>query len=404
MTSTPTGVPGIRPRRPLVYEVDQPLQVPVRRVRQYAVAEIEHVTVAHRRAVEDALGRRFDRFPRGGADRRIEVALDRPVGADSLPGAIERDAPVDADRVAPGIPHRVEQLARPNAEVDRRDREVLQHRAGPRLHRRLIVIWAQGPGPRVEQLHDLRAGLDLREQVRAGDLRQRAHQRCPRGRGLEHHRLRPRVVARRTALDQVAGERERSAGEPDQRHVELLAEEPDRLERVGLVGLGFELAKTRYTGLVADRIVHDRPDAGLDPDANADRLDRHHDVREHDRGVQRDPPKRLQGELDREVRPTNGIQDVAVAPELAVLRQVAAGLAHEPHRRPVDGFAAQGPQEAVVHGLTGYGVPGRRPCPLPRRCVTKPGDGWHEPGSALARTPAWRSPAGGRWRRAANGV
>src|SRR5690606_15386772 len=40
----------------------------------------------------------------------------------------------------------------------------------------------------------------------------------------------------------------------------------------------------------------------------------------------------------------------------AILRQVASGLAHQPDRRAVDGFAAQGTQEAIV--LQGGGQSG----------------------------------------------
>ena len=89
------------------------------------MTEVEDVAVAVRRAVEDLGGGAFDRVPRRDADRGIEVALDRAVEADPLPGAVERDPPVHPDRVAAGVAHRRQELAGPHAEVDRGHREVL---------------------------------------------------------------------------------------------------------------------------------------------------------------------------------------------------------------------------------------------------------------------------------------
>ena len=53
------------------------------------------------------------------------------------------------------------------------------------------------------------------------------------------------------------------------------------------------------------------------------------------------------------------VEDVAVAAQLAILGEVAARLAHEPHGRAIHGLAAAGAQEPVGGGgsLTpsGYG-------------------------------------------------
>ena len=289
--------------------------------------------------------------------------------ADPFPRPIERDAPVHADRVAAGVAHRRQELAGPHAEVDRGHREVREHPRRPRLHRPLVVARRERPRPRVEQLHRLCTGLDLREQVGARDRRERIHQRRPRGGVVVHQRLRPDVVARRAALDQVARERERRAGEPDQRDRELLAQEADRLGDVGLVHVGLERAEPRDAGRVPDRLVDDRTDARLDPDGDPDRRDRHHDVGEHDRRVQRHPPEGLQGELDGELRLADRLEDVPVTAELPVLGQVPARLAHEPDRGAVDGLAPERAKESVVHGpkdTDGYG--GRRTAPGDRTC------------------------------------
>ena len=165
-----------------------------------------------------------------------------------------------------------------------------------------------------------------------------------------HERLRPRVVARRTALDQVAREGERRAGEPDQRHVQLLPQQTDRLEQVRLVDLRFERAEPIEVARGADGLVDDGPRPGLDANADPDRRERDHDVAEHDRGVERHPAERLERDLDGQLRVATGLEDVSLATELAVFGQVAPGLAHEPHGREVHGLAAQRAQEAIVHG------------------------------------------------------
>ena len=160
------------------------------------------------------------------------------------------------------------------------------------------------------------------------------------------------MVARRAALDEIAGEGERRAGEPDERHVKLLAQQPDRLEQVRLVGLRFERAEPVEVACRADRLVDDRPRPRLDANADPDRRERNHDVAEHDRGIQRHPAERLERDLDGELRVPTGLQDVALATQLAVFGQVPPGLAHEPHGRAVHRFAPQRTQEAIVHGAS----------------------------------------------------
>jgi hypothetical protein len=191
-----------------------------------------------------------------------------------------------------------------------------------------------------------------------------------------HQGLRARVVPRGSALDEVAREREGRAGEPDQRDPQLLAEQADRLEGERFVHLGFEGAEPSHTARVADRVLHHRAETGFDPNRHADRRERDHDVREHDRGVERHPPERLEGELDGELGRPDDLEDVAIPAQLPVLGQVSAGLAHEPHRGAVDGFAPEGAQESVVHGPqdTEEG-----PAPV------REDDGRHERGTLLGR-------------------
>ena len=269
--------------------------------------------------------------------------------ADALPREVERHAPVDADRVAAGLAHAAQQFPGADPEVDRRDRQIVEDPTDPRQHRSPVVVGGERPDPRVEQLHGLRAGLGLREQVRARDLRERVHEGGP-GLGFAVHQgLRLGVVARGTALDEVARERERRAGEPDERDVELLAEEPDRLEGVRLVRLGLERPETAEALRVPDRLGHDGPDARFDAHVDPDRRERRNDVAEHDRRIEGHAAERLQGDLDGQLGLADRLEDVSLPPGLAVLGEVPAGLAHEPDRGPVDRLAPERSEETVVH-------------------------------------------------------
>ena len=70
----------------------------------------------------------------------------------------------------------------------------------------------------------------------------------------------------------------------------------------GHVRLRLERSQPRHVGGGADGVVHDGPHAGLDPDGDAHRRERHHDVAEQDRRVDRHPAERLQRDLDDQVR------------------------------------------------------------------------------------------------------
>ena len=61
----------------------------------------------------------------------------------------------------------------------------------------------------------------------------------------------------------------------------------------------------------------------------------------------RHPAQRLQRDLGGLLGGAARLEDVAIAAQLAVLGQVAAGLAHEPHRRAIHGLAPQRAEETI---------------------------------------------------------
>ncbi len=294
--------------------------------------------------------------------RRVEVALHglaRPDPADRL---VERHPPVDPDDVGPGLPHVVQQLPRPDAEVDARHvRDGGQDPGAVRLHVAAVVGGGQGADPGVEQLHGAGPGVDLHPQEGLGDDGQPLHQPGPQLRVAVHEGLGAALVLARPALDQVAGQGEGGAGEADERRrAELGDQAAHALGDVGDV-LGRERGQPVEVGRGADRLGDDRPDAGDDVEVDADGLERHDDVGEEDRRVDAEAADRLQGDLDDHLRPGARLEHRGALAVAAVLRQGPAGLAHEPHGGVRHALAPAGPQEgAVVRGTGGPAGTGGR--------------------------------------------
>ena len=83
----------------------------------------------------------------------------------------------------------------------------------------------------------------------------------------------------------------------------------------------------------------DRADALDELDVDPHPEDREHDVREHHGRVDAVAPDRLQGHLGAELGLPADLEEGVALADLAVLRQRAAGLAHEPDRRALDVLA-----------------------------------------------------------------
>ena len=101
-----------------------------------------------------------------------------------------------------------------------------------------------------------------------------------------------------------------------------------------------QLGQPVQVGAGPDRLRDDRAGARDDVDVDPDRGERDHDVAEEDRGVDAVAADRLERDLGDEVRGPARLEHRGALADLAVLRERAAGLAHEPHRasaRPVAG-------------------------------------------------------------------
>ena len=81
----------------------------------------------------------------------------------------------------------------------------------------------------------------------------------------------------------------------------------------------------------------------MERDAHA--VERQHDVGVEDRGVDAEPVHRHRGDPRAELRRARDLEDPEPLAERAVLLEAAAGLAHEPDRRTLDGLAPAGADE-----------------------------------------------------------
>src|SRR5258708_2827619 len=65
-------------------------------------------------------------------------------------------------------------------------------------------------------------------------------------------------------------------------------------------------------------------------------------------GIERETAHRLQRDLGRQPGRAHHLQERTLRLEGAILRQVAAGLAHDPDRRPVERLAGAGGEESLA--------------------------------------------------------
>ena len=216
-----------------------------------------------------------------------------------------------------------------------------------------VVLTAQGTGPRVEYLQRLRARLDLRLEVVAHDRGKAAAQLVPRLGLRVHESLRRGVGGRRSAFDRVRGQRERRAAETDQRDPagQLAAHQPDRFEHMPESLARLEVAQPRHIAGGANRLRDCRPFALDEIEVEPHRREGQQQVGEQDRGVHVKGIDRLQRHLDRHVGARDDLEQCVALAQRPVLGHIPAGLAHEPHRRPIHRLTAAGAQKAVVHEM-----------------------------------------------------
>jgi hypothetical protein len=82
--------------------------------------------------------------------------------------------------------------------------------------------------------------------------------------------------------------------------------------------------------------------AGREGQILAQRIGNYQDVGEQDRAVEAEAADRLERDFGRGVAVVNEREEPAfVRPQLAIFREITAGLTHQPHRRRPDPLAFQ---------------------------------------------------------------
>ena len=220
---------------------------------------------------------------------------------------------------------------------DRRDAPALEF--GRRQHAR----------PGIEDLRRLGAGAELAHEIGGRGLDQPVDQRREQVGMAIGEQARRRLIGRAAAGDHVARHRPRRAAEADQRDLVAAA----RLDaRDGLE----HRREPRPVGLVAQRgeigggldRLEARPFALLEADALAERVGDDENVGEQDRRVEAETADRLQRRLGRQRRRVAEVEERRrLGAHRAVFGQIAAGLAHQPHRRSLAGGRRRGRRGAA---------------------------------------------------------
>ncbi len=172
----------------------------------------------------------------------VEVALDGLVPHASS-AFVEVHVPVDADHGAVGAAHQGQQLTGTDAEENCRHVQVgdaLEDSFRRGQGEALVLRAREGTGPRVEELHGLRAVANLRAQKADGDLDEPVEQLVEERRLAVHQGLDDGELTGGASLDEVARDREGRARETDQRRArggELFDDEIDGARDVAHVVL-----------------------------------------------------------------------------------------------------------------------------------------------------------------------
>ncbi len=305
-----------------------------------------------------------DRIRRGVQRGRVEVALQRDAATGAAHRLVQVQRPVQAQCIGAGLRQRFQVQAGTLAEQDQR-RALAAFAALQALGDALQVAQRelavhgrrQHAAPGVEHLQRLRTGRALRAQVRnhrvGGDLQQAVQGL----RMVQRHCLDAREILAAAAFHHVAGQCPGAAGEADQRYlaVQLPTDQAHRVHHVAKVLFHVRHRQPGDGGFITHRVAELRAFAFDEVQLQAHRIGNGEDVREQDGCVQRESAQRLQRDFAGDLRVLGHGQEAAgLGPGCAVLRQVAAGLAHQPDGGAVHRFAAQGAQQAIVAEGAGH--------------------------------------------------
>ena len=223
---------------------------------------------------------------------------------------------------APAVGHQPEQLAGADPEVDAGHAEVGERHRRPAGWRAARSARSRrgvsAPAQQSNSWTAWRAGVDLGPQRGEGQVGQAVEELVPQAGVAVHERLGAGVGPRRSALDEVARHRERSAGEADQRDVELArrGRAPSRARRACRASgsSGRRRSRSAADGTAA-RPPGPTPGAMSTPKPMAATGTTMSRV--EDGGVDAVAAHRLQGDLGGQVGVADGVEDRCPSPRSA---------------------------------------------------------------------------------------
>ena len=203
-------------------------------------------------------------------------------------------------------------------------------------------LWC-GAGQAVEQFDDLRTGLDLPVEIGHRGVHDPVDQRLDQRRVPKRHFLQGGEVAAGAAFDNVGGHRPGAAGEPDHGH-------PLRQHRAG-PGHGLVDRADPFVeriGVEHRDLIHGADRRQLrafpfgEPEILAQTVGHHQNIGEQDRPIHAVAADRLNRDLGSQFGIETQIDEGSGScAHLAIFGQIPAGLAHQPERGSVTGFARE---------------------------------------------------------------
>lgn len=316
--------------------------------------EIENVTWAAVDAAEDFARGRKEVAARSPQPLWVEVALNGDAVAETPPGFVDRDVAANGNYIGARVTHGLQQVAGAAGEQEgghTRPAPCCPQRIGGGRQRPAPVgFGVELRGQCIEQLNGLCAGTDLPGEHSANDLGQRGEPSTPRPRMLERESKGWRGAERSAAAQRIRGQGEGRCSKTDEGHAasQHAANTPHRVEG-GCERLdgGFDtFGGAAHVGRRADRPFKNWTPALNEVEAEAKAVERKQDIGENDRGIHLKRADRLQGDLGGQIRVSQQFEHRMTRAKPAVFGHVAAGLAHEPHRRAVGRPSAAGKQKA----------------------------------------------------------
>src|SRR5947209_11322131 len=188
-----------------MHSVDQLNYILRRCLGQNSMAEIKNVSWSTSSLIKNLL--RFG--PKMGRTceqrNRVKITHNSFVVPNALPGLIEPNAPINANHIPTGSAHQLEQRRGAGAETDywRSRRETFNHTPRMRQNVFAIIVHAKTADPRIEELHRLRSGSNLRVQIFCQRAGYQSHHRVPGTVVVIHQPFGVDIVLRAAAFNHV---------------------------------------------------------------------------------------------------------------------------------------------------------------------------------------------------------